>query len=71
MAFSPIRVAPQDTLVAIPITQLLATRVRSDSTGVSLALLSEPEPATFGVTWFDSEPRLRIVYTLPARSVLP
>lgn len=69
--FRPALAAPGDTLVSIPVTQLVTRQLRSDSAGVSLALLAEPEPAGFGVVWFESAPRLRIVYTLPARPLLP
>ncbi|MDQ3557313.1 MAG: hypothetical protein M3409_11145 [Gemmatimonadota bacterium] len=69
--FPPAFFMPGDSLVAIPVTQLVTRRIRSDSTGVSLALLAEPEPAGFGVAWFEPAPRLRIVYTLPARPLLP
>lgn len=69
--FAQGRLAPGDTVVAIPIGQYLQSVARADSTAVTLALLGEPEAASFGVAWFQPAARLRIVYTLPSRTPLP
>lgn len=66
---------PGDSLVALPITGLSNTLARNDTVSQTFALVSELEetfaPPTFGVALFEAEPRLRIVYTLPARRRLP
>ncbi|HEX8430568.1 MAG TPA: hypothetical protein VF625_04740, partial [Longimicrobium sp.] len=74
--------APTDSVVELPLTNYAIARLASDSTRTVpnyLALLGGPIDAlpgtrlydTFGVTAFDAEPRLRIVYTLPVRTQLP
>jgi hypothetical protein len=67
--------APGDTLVVLPITNLSRTLAIADTLPRTFALISELQffdsPPTFGVAFFDAEPRLRIVYTLPARRRLP
>ena len=67
--------APGDTVVVLPITNLARNLALSDSVPRTYALLSElaatTVPPTFGVGFFETEPRLRIVYTLPARRRLP
>lgn len=67
--------APGDTVVVLPITNLARNLALSDSVPRTYALLSELSattvPPTFGVAFFKAEPRLRIVYTLPARRRLP
>jgi hypothetical protein len=66
---------PGDTVVALPITNLARSLALSDSLPRTFALVSEllgfTAPPTFGVALFDAQPRLRIVYTLPARRRLP
>jgi len=73
--------APADSVVELSLTNYAIARVMEDSTTIPnlLALLGGPIDAlpgtrlydTFGVTAFDAEPRLRIVYTLPVRTQLP
>jgi hypothetical protein len=67
--------APGDSVVALPITTLARSLAVSDSLPRTFALVSEllgfSSPPTFGVALFDAQPRLRIVYTLPARRRLP
>jgi hypothetical protein len=67
--------APGDTVVELPITNLARNLALSDSVPRTFALMSELSgstvPPTFGVAFFQAEPRLRIVYTLPARRRLP
>lgn len=70
--------APADSVLAVPLTGFAANLVASDTTSFSLALLSDPgtlfgNPGalSFGPAWFTPAPRLRIVYTLPARPALP
>jgi hypothetical protein len=72
------RFAPSDSVLAIPLTSFTSNLVASDTTSFSLALLSDPGTLfgapgalSFGVAWFTPAPRLRIVYTLPARPALP
>lgn len=67
-----------DTLLAVPFTRAATALVAADSTRISMALLSDPgalfgtpRDLSFGAAWFSSQPRLRIVYTVPARSTLP
>lgn len=43
----------------------------ADTVPTTLALLLEPEGRTFGVAQFRRQPRLRLVYTLPRRLLLP
>lgn len=66
---------PGDTVVALPVTGLALTLATNDSLPRTFALVSElpgvDGPPTFGVAFFDAAPRLRIVYTLPARRTLP
>jgi hypothetical protein len=75
--------APGDTLVELNITAFATSAARGDTLPTNFALLGGPLvgiPAvrpnsqiydTFGLAAFFPEPRLRIVYTLPARSELP
>lgn len=64
-----------DTVVAVPITNLARNLALNDTLPRTYALVSELQsttvPPTFGVAFFDAEPRLRIIYTLPARRQLP
>jgi hypothetical protein len=66
---------PGDTLVAVPITGVSRTLAVADTLPRTFALISELQffdsPPTFGVAFFDAQPRLRIIYTLPARRRLP
>lgn len=65
-----------DSVVQVPITTFARGLLAGDSTSATLALLGESPggarsgPA-FGVAWFDPNPRLRIVYTVPVRPTLP
>lgn len=67
--------SPADSVVVLPITNLARNLALSDSVSRTYALVSELSattvPPTFGVAFFQAEPRLRIVYTLPARRRLP
>lgn len=77
-AFQPIFYTPGNSNpVTVPVTgfvQALASRdtaaVRRAGRATTLALLAEPEVATFGEALFRMVPRLRLVYTLPVRSGL-
>lgn len=64
-----------DSLAVLPITNLARSLAANDSITRTFALVSEvpgsDQPPTFGVALFQAEPRLRIVYTLPARRRLP
>lgn len=64
-----------DSLAVLPITSLARSLSATDSITRTFALVSEVpgsvQPPTFGVALFQAEPRLRIVYTLPARRRLP
>lgn len=64
-----------DSLLVLPITFLAGAMAANDSFPTTFALVSQsalsPAPPTFGVAFFASEPRLRIVYTLPTRRRLP
>ncbi len=71
VVFAQGRFTAGDTVVAIPIGQYLQSVARADSSAVTLALLGEPEAASFGVVWFEPAARLRIVYTLPSSTPLP
>jgi hypothetical protein len=67
------RATPADTAVAIRVTEEVVRRVAqagSDPVVLRLALLAEPEGGYFGYTRFASEPRLRIVYTLPVDNTI-
>jgi hypothetical protein len=75
--------APADTLVELNITAYATSAARGDTVPTDFALLGGPLVGipslrpngqifdTFGLVAFLPEPRLRIVYTLPARSELP
>ncbi|HEX6912356.1 MAG TPA: hypothetical protein VF142_18265 [Longimicrobium sp.] len=67
--------APGDTVVILPITTVARNEALSDSIPRTYMLMSEVAgnsvPSTFGVAFFQPEPRLRIIYTLPARRRLP
>lgn len=64
-----------DTLLELGITALARSVAANDSLPETYMLLSEIPgvgiPPTFGVAFFQGQPRLRIVYTLPARRRLP
>jgi hypothetical protein len=64
-----------DSIVALPISFLARNLALADTLPRTFALVSElvgfTQPPTFGVAQFDAEPRLRIIYTLPARRRLP
>jgi len=66
---------PGDSLLVLPITTLTATLAANDSLPRTFALVSEIQgqsfPPTFGPVFLNAEPRLRIIYTLPARRRLP
>lgn len=68
---------PGDTLVELPLTLQTQNSVTADSLQLNFALLGETPPAgtfaarTFGMARFDAQPRLRFVYTLHTRPVLP
>lgn len=66
---------PGDSVVALPITTLARSLALADTLPRTFALVSELQgfsvPPTFGVAHFDAEPRLRIIYTIPARRRLP
>ena len=75
--------APGDTLVELNLTAFATSAARGDTVPTDFALLGGPLVGipslrpngqiydTFGLAAFLPEPRLRIVYTLPARSELP
>jgi hypothetical protein len=68
--------APGDTVVELPFTSYAAAAVRLDTLPTTFALLGERPVGTlqvrsFGVGFFEPNPRLRIVYTLPTRPELP
>lgn len=69
--------APGDTLVELPLTLQAQNAVTADSLRFDFALLGETPPGstlaarTFGMARFDAQPRLRFVYTLHTRPVLP
>lgn len=71
------RFAQGDSVMAVPITSFATNLIASDTTRLSLALISDPVTLfgggslSFGAAWFTAAPRLRIVYTLPARPALP
>lgn len=65
---------PNGTPLRLDLTSAVASRLASDSTSLTLALLSEsvsPGVVDFGMLWFDRRPRLRLVYTMPLRPELP
>lgn len=69
---------PGDTLVELPLTLQAQNLVAADSAlQLNFALLGELPPVgtfaarTFGMARFDAQPRLRFVYTLHTRPVLP
>ena len=72
--FQPVLYVPGASgTVVVPVTQHLRAVAARDSTArareglsTTLALLGEPEVATFGPAFF-SMPRLRLVYTVPVR----
>lgn len=67
----------EDDEVEVPFTAYANEALRADSLPTTFALLGEAPPVSgspdrnFGVSVFESEPRLRIVYTLPIRPRLP
>lgn len=62
--------SPADTVVELPLSDYAQQVASGDTVPTSFALLSEPG-FSFGLGYFDPEPRLRIVYTLPVRPRLP
>ena len=71
----PARLAAGDTLVDLGITALTASLAAGDTVPLTFMLVSEISglgiPPTFSTAFFRGEPRLRIVYTIPARRRLP
>ena len=65
------RFVSTDSVFTVPLTGYLTGLVASDSAVANLALLGQPEAASFGTAWFAPSPSLRIVYTVPARPSLP
>lgn len=67
--------ARADSVLALPVTALTNTLIANDSLPRTFALVSEipnsDSPPNFGVLFLDPDARLRIVYTLPVRRVLP
>lgn len=70
IAPGPFRGTPSEP-VTLNLTQSVSQLLRSDSSSVAVALLSDPEGARFGYLWFAGTPRLRLIYTLPVRPGLP
>ncbi|HET7230739.1 MAG TPA: hypothetical protein VFJ16_12095 [Longimicrobium sp.] len=68
---------PGDTLVEVPLTLQAQDAVNRDTLQLNFALLGQTPPVggftgrTFGLARFDPLPRLRFVYTLQTRPVLP
>ncbi|HWK89299.1 MAG TPA: hypothetical protein VNP72_04865, partial [Longimicrobium sp.] len=63
-----------DTLLEIPITGFTDATTRVDSLPTAFALVSEfggLAVPTFGVGFFEGDPQLRLVYTVPVRRRLP
>lgn len=64
-----------DSVVELPITNLARNQALADTLSRTYAIVSELQsttvPPTFGVAFFEAEPRLRVIYTLPARRRLP
>lgn len=56
---------------AIPLNAAVALVLEGESREIAIALLVEPEASNFGFSWFDLNPRLRFVYTLPQTPSLP
>jgi hypothetical protein len=65
----------EDLVVRVRITGLSRGLVLNDTSARTFALVSQVSstnaPPTFGVAFFEDDPQLRIVYTLPARRRLP
>ncbi|MBB4638775.1 hypothetical protein [Longimicrobium terrae] len=63
-----------DSLAVVSFTTLTFASSRNPDLPITFALVAEGagnSPATFGVGFFRADPMLRVVYTLPARRVLP
>lgn len=66
------RFAPGATTpVRIPITQAVANTFDMKRNELTVALLVEPQSSTFAFAWFERNPRLRFIYTLPQVPALP
>jgi hypothetical protein len=61
--------APADQTARVNLTSVF--QLYSDSSAVSLALLSVSRTPSFGTLWFTGTPRLRLVYSLPQTPKLP
>lgn len=57
--------------ISLGLTGPIAELVNADSSSLALALLADPGDTDFGLLWFTSAPRLRIIYTVPPRPRLP
>jgi len=57
--------------VTMVITSAIAAALARGDTEIGLSLQVEPEASTFSYLWFDRNPRLRFVYTLPRTPQLP
>ena len=58
-------------LVEIDLSTPISSLVAQGGTELNLALLTNLGPTNFGYAWFDSTPRLRLVYTVKTQPRLP
>ncbi len=63
--------ASNDTPVIINITGAVARALANGESEVGIALLTDPEASSFGYAWYDRNPRLRYLYTVPPTVELP
>ncbi|HET8654979.1 MAG TPA: hypothetical protein VFL93_05660 [Longimicrobiaceae bacterium] len=69
--------AGNDSSFRLDVTSAISSAVQKDSTSISTALLipplqpGVPQVPDVGYFWFDTTPRLRLIYTLPLRPTLP
>lgn len=57
--------------VGVDLTGPTRLAIATGETNLTLGLLSDLGVINFGAAWFDASPRLRLVYTVPARPSLP
>lgn len=57
--------------VVFNVTSTIAEALANDAPEITYVLLVEPEAGSFGYAWFERNPRLRFIYTLPQVPFLP
>ncbi len=63
--------ASSEDQVVVNVTGAITAALATQRDEVGIALLTDPEASSFGYAWYDRNPRLRFLYTLPPNVALP